>query len=167
MLSIRTINASDWSQYRNLRLESLQDSPHAFASTFENESKRSCEDWQNKIQAALDSGRNHIFLAEYEGVNCGLVWCRLSEVDLNLAEIFQMWVNPDFRNLNIGQELMKAAINCANQNGANRIQLEVAVTNQPTVESTDQCNTCVKTSYFDHFLVGNYGTHETVVYQAR
>ena len=31
------------------------------------------------------------------------------------------------------------------------------------VESTDQCNTCVKTSYFDHFLVGNYGTHETVV----
>ena len=35
------------------------------------------------------------------------------------------------------------------------------------VESTDQCNTCVKTSYFDHFLVGNYGTHETVVYQAR
>lgn len=36
-----------------------------------------------------------------------------------------------------------------------------------SVESTDQCNTCVKTSYFDHFLVGNYGTHETVVYQAR
>ena len=133
MLSIRTINASDWSQYRNLRLESLQDSPHAFASTFENESKRSCEDWQNKIQAALDSGRNHIFLAEYEGVNCGLVWCRLSEVDLNLAEIFQMWVNPDFRNLNIGQGLMKAAINCANHNGANRIQLEVAVTNQPII----------------------------------
>ena len=28
---------------------------------------------------------------------------------------------------------MKAAINCANQNGANRIQLEVAVTNQPTI----------------------------------
>ena len=133
MLSIRTINARDWPQYRNLRLQSLQDSPHAFASTFESESKRSCEDWQNKIQAALDSGRNHIFLAEYEGVNCGLVWCRLSEVDLNLAEIFQMWVNPDFRNLNIGQELMKAAINCANQNGANRIQLEVTTTNQPTI----------------------------------
>ena len=35
------------------------------------------------------------------------------------------------------------------------------------VESTDQCNTCVKTSYFDHFLVGNYETHETVVHKAR
>ena len=133
MLTIRTINASDWSQYRNLRLQSLQDSPHAFASTFESESKHSCGDWQNKIQTALGSGRNHIFLAEYDGINCGLIWCRLSEVDLNLAEIFQMWVNPDFRNLNIGQELMKAAINCANQNGANRIQLEVAVTNQPII----------------------------------
>ena len=133
MLTIRTINTNDWPQYRNLRLQSLQDSPHAFASTFESESKHSCGDWQNKIQTALGSGRNHIFLAEYDGINCGLIWCRLSEVDLNLAEIFQMWVNPDFRNLNIGQGLMKAAINCANQNGANRVQLEVAVTNQPTI----------------------------------
>ena len=51
-------------------------------------------------------------------------------------------------------------------------QLKVAeeereILKKATVESTDQCNTCVKTSYFDHFLVGNYGTHETVVYQAR
>ena len=133
MLTIRTINASDWLKYRNIRLQSLQDSPHAFASTYESESERSCEDWKEKIQAALGSGRNHIFLAEYEGINCGLVWCRLSEVDWNLAEVFQMWVSPDFRNLNIGQGLMKAAINCANQNGAKRIQLEVTTANQPTI----------------------------------
>lgn len=44
---------------------------------------------------------------------------------------------------------------------------EEEVQKEAAVESTDQCNTCVKTSYFDHFLVGNYGTHETVVYQAR
>ena len=129
MLSIRTINASDWSQYRNLRLESLQDSPHAFASTFENESKRSCEDWQNKIQAALDSGRNHIFLAEYEGVNCGLVWCRLSEVDLNLAEIFQMWVNPKHRGMGGGEKLLQAAIGCARNHSMERIGLDVTATN--------------------------------------
>lgn len=53
------------------------------------------------------------------------------------------------------------------KNHGGRFGGDVALQRFATVESTDQCNTCVKTSYFDHFLVGNYGTHETVVYQAR
>lgn len=35
MISVRPIEAGEWRSYRDLRLQSLQDSPDAFASTYE------------------------------------------------------------------------------------------------------------------------------------
>lgn len=133
MVTIRLMLPSEWALHREVRLQSLLESPHAFGSTYASEAKRSDDEWQNIIQIALALGNNHIFLAEADAVICGLVWCKLSSTDSNLAEIFQMWVNPKYRGASIGQQLLKAAIECASQHGVSIIRLEVSGSNLPAM----------------------------------
>ena len=77
MVTIRLMLPSEWALHREVRLQSLLESPHAFGSTYASEAKRSDDEWQNIIQIALALGNNHIFLAEADAVICGLVWCKL------------------------------------------------------------------------------------------
>ena len=129
MVTIRSMLSDEWMLHREVRLQSLLDSPHAFGSTYASEVKRSDDEWQNTISSALASGHNHVFLAEVDAVICGLVWCKLSTTDSNLAEVFQMWVHPKYRGASIGQQLLKAAIDCADQHGASVVRLEVSGSN--------------------------------------
>ena len=129
MVTIRSMLSDEWMLHREVRLQSLLDSPHAFGSTYASEVKRSDDEWQNIISNALASGHNHVFLAEVDAVICGLVWCKLSATDSNLAEVFQMWVHPKYRGASIGQQLLKAAIDCADQHGASIVRLEVSGSN--------------------------------------
>ena len=72
---------------------------------------------------------DHYNLAESDGVVCGLVWCKLSDRETGLAEIFQMWVNPKHRGIGVGEKLLQAAIECARNHSMERIGLEVTATN--------------------------------------
>ena len=40
-----------------------------------------------------------------------------------------MWVHPKYRGASIGQQLLKAAIDCADQHGASIVRLEVSGSN--------------------------------------
>ena len=119
----------EWHLHRDVRLQALLDSPHAFGSSYEMEAKRSNCEWQQLIETALASGKNHVYLAESGGVICGLVWCKLSVIDTGLAEIFQMWVNPKHRGMGVGEKLLQAAIDCARNHRMEQISLEVTANN--------------------------------------
>ena len=119
----------EWYRHKEVRLQALLDSPHAFGSSYEVEAKRSNSEWQQVIETALASGKNHVYLAVSGGAVCGLVWCKLSAVEAGLAEIFQMWVNPEHRGMGVGEKLLQAAIECARNHSMERISLEVTATN--------------------------------------
>ncbi len=129
MVSIRLMLPDEWYLHKEVRLQALLESPHAFGSSYEVEAKRSNSEWQQVIETALASGKNHVYLAENVGVVCGLVWCKLSAREAGLAEIFQMWVNPKHRGIGVGEKLLQAAIECARNHSMDRISLEVTVTN--------------------------------------
>ena len=129
MVSIRLMLPHEWHLHKEVRLQALLDSPHAFGSSYEAEAKRSNSEWQQVIETALAFGKNHVYLAVSGGAVCGLVWCKLSAVEAGLAEIFQMWVNPKYRGMGVGEKLLQAAIECARNHSMDRISLEVTVTN--------------------------------------
>ena len=129
MVSIRLMLSHEWYLHREVRLQALLDSPDAFGSSYEVEAMRSNSEWQQVIETALASGKNHVYLAESDGVVCGLVWCKLSAVEAGLAEIFQMWVNSKHRGMRVGEKLLQAAIACARNHRIERISLEVTATN--------------------------------------
>ena len=129
MVLIRLMLPHEWHLHRDVRLQALLDSPHAFGSSYEMEAKRSNCEWQQLIETALASGKNHVYLAESDCMVCGLVWCKLSVMDTGLAEIFQMWVNPKHRGMGVGEKLLQAAIDCARNHRMERISLEVTANN--------------------------------------
>ena len=111
MISVRPVEAGEWRSYRDLRLQSLQDSPDAFASTYESEAGRTDEVWASRLAGAVSSGQARIFVALDHQQMCGLVWCKLPEA--GVAEIFQMWVDPARRGLGAGGALLHEALEWA------------------------------------------------------
>lgn len=97
MLFVRPVAASDWRSYRDLRLRALRDSHEAFASTHERESVRADDDWRARVSAVASSSTAQAFFAHWNNEACGLVWCKASDVESSVVEIFQMWVAPDAR----------------------------------------------------------------------
>lgn len=127
-LTIRAITAHDWKVYKALRLQSLQDTPNAFGSTYAEELVRSDEVWATRIQNALALQRAQIFFAFVDDQVCGLVWCKqLDDAEATIA-LYQMWVAPQARRCGAGSALIHAAIAWGLSKAARRLLLEVTST---------------------------------------
>jgi len=137
MISVRPIEAGEWRSYRDLRLQSLQDSPDAFASTYESEAGRADEAWSLRLAGSVSSGRARIFVALDHQRMCGLVWCKLPEA--GVAEIFQMWVDPAFRGQGAGGALLHEALEWAKSVGVRRVCLGVTAADTPAMALYKAC----------------------------
>ena len=137
MISVRPIEAGEWRSYRDLRLQSLQDSPDAFASTYESEAGRADEAWSSRLAGAVSSGRARIFVALDHQRMCGVVWCKLPEA--GVAEIFQMWVDPAFRGQGAGGALLHEALEWAKSVGVRRVCLGVTAADTPAMALYKAC----------------------------
>jgi len=133
MLFVRPVAASDWRSYRDLRLRALRDSHEAFASTHERESVRDDDDWRARVSAVANSSTAQAFFAHWNNEACGLVWCKASDVESSVVEIFQMWVAPDARGLGAGSALLERAITWAEDRGAACVRLGVTITDSPAL----------------------------------
>lgn len=122
---VRRIAANEWRLYRGLRLPALRESPDAFASTYEVEAARSDDDWTARISAAATSTSAQAFFAFQHPEPCGLVWCKSSEAEPGVVEVFQMWVDPVSRGFGAGRALLASAIAWAESLEAQRIRLGV------------------------------------------
>lgn len=129
MIAVRPVQAQEWLSYKALRLGALQESPDAFGSTYEAEAARADEFWIERMKAAANSDTNYVLFAEKDGVPCGLIWCVLSSTDAQTADIYQMWVAPQWRGLRVGYLLLDDAVKWAEQHGASQVRLGVTKTN--------------------------------------
>lgn len=133
MITIRPIEPSEWSLYRDIRLQALQDAPDAFGSTWEAEVTRTDENWSARIAAAAISGKDRALLAWDGDKACGLVWCKLSATDPGVADLFQMWVAPAVRGRGAGHALLAEAIVWARRMGMRRVCLGVTDDDSPAM----------------------------------
>ncbi|EKT4476331.1 GNAT family N-acetyltransferase [Pseudomonas putida] len=133
MLFVRPVAASDWRSYRDLRLRALRDSHEVFASTHERESVRDDDDWLARVSAVASSSTAQAFFAHWNNEACGLVWCKASDVESSVVEIFQMWVAPDARGLGAGSALLESAITWAEDRGAACVRLGVTIADSPAM----------------------------------
>lgn len=126
MISIRRIEPQEWSEYRELRLRSLQDSPDAFGSTYSLEVARPDEVWTTRVRDAAGSGQDIALFAQDGSDLCGLAWCKVFPEDPRVAHLFQMWVAPEYRGMGIGSRLLTEATLWAGSAGAGLLRLGVA-----------------------------------------
>ncbi|MDX1490751.1 MAG: GNAT family N-acetyltransferase [Pseudohongiellaceae bacterium] len=124
---VRQLGAKDWPIYKEIRLRSLQDSPDSYASSYEREAAFTDEQWQERLSAR---GPASVFLlAELDSTVIGLVSGLLPAASEAFGNIFQMWVDPEYRGKGVGKLLLARIIHWAMSAKAAGLELGVTTSN--------------------------------------
>jgi ribosomal protein S18 acetylase RimI-like enzyme len=132
LLSVHKITRNKADLFKAVRLRALQDAPHAFASTYEQESKFSDAEWHARIER-WNGERGIGFLAMDSGEPCGLAGSLLDEADATRAQLVSVWTAPTYRRQGVGCVLVNAVIAWARSRKARVLRLMVTQTNEPAI----------------------------------
>ena len=81
---------------------------------------------------ASSSSAQAFFASQHNEV-CGLVWCKSSSIEVDVVELFQMWLAPDVRGFGVGRALLERAVTWAIGQGAQRVRLGVTLADSPAM----------------------------------
>jgi ribosomal protein S18 acetylase RimI-like enzyme len=107
-IQVRPVREDEWQDYRDLRLKALKTDPLAFGSTLQREQAFSPGVWKERVT------RGHSTLAS-------VTWVAVSSTERFVGMIvaadlegtihlFAMWVDPEFRGVGIGRQLLDTAL---------------------------------------------------------
>jgi ribosomal protein S18 acetylase RimI-like enzyme len=122
---VRRFAAHEWTTYRDLRLRALADTPDAFGSTFAHEAARVDDDWRDRLTKGARASHELPLIALSDDVPAGLAWARLDDQQPDLAQLYQVWVAPDFRGRGVGRRLVEAVVAWAQTTGIRVLRLGV------------------------------------------
>ena len=126
---IKQLTEDDWQQLRHIRLESLQDSPTNFGSSYDEEIQKSDEEWRSWPNRCDAFG---VFL---EDILIGS--CRFSqEFGAKLSHkgnIYGMYIKPKYRGNGIAKMLIKAVIAHGKKQNCTQIHLTCVATNTAAI----------------------------------
>lgn len=131
--AVRRFEPFDWPIYMALRLRSLAESPDAFGSLLELEQQRSAQEWEARLSAGALSPTDLPLLAECNNTPSGLAWARIDSADPSHADLYQMWVAPEFRGRGLGAQLLQSAITWAHTQHVAGLRLGVTVGDTPAM----------------------------------
>lgn len=132
-VKIRVLTPRDGPLYKAVRLNSLEDSPDAFCSTYEQEAVLSDGEWQTRLDLKLRGLDARPLIAELAGQAVGLAWGVIHEPDSKTAHIYQMWVSPAQRGKGIATSLLSEITTWAFNKGCECIVLAVTTSNESAV----------------------------------
>lgn len=120
--------------FRSVRLRALKDSPNAFASRYEVESKLSDDEWLKKADLWGNGQTSIGYLAQDDGEEdaCGIAACYFPD-DGSGPYLVSMWVAPTHRRRAVGQQLVEAVERWARSRGARQLLLDVTTSNEPAI----------------------------------
>ena len=129
---VRPFLPEDWQVYKALRLRALTDAPDAFGSTLAREESFSDARWQIRL-VGDDFSLDLPLVAEVDGEPVGLAWGRIEIADPSVANLYQVWIAPEYRGLGIAKILLETIINWAKKKNAHYLVLEVTLRESPAM----------------------------------
>ena len=103
-IEITRLSEARWQDYRDLRLEALQESSLAFGSSYEEECLLSEDEWKRRMHNALFA------LADGQAVGLIVVVFNRRAKTKHIADIFSFYVKNSYRHKGVGRKLLEAAI---------------------------------------------------------
>lgn len=159
---IREASLADAAQFRELRLEALQDSPTAFSADYQLNVSQSMHFWKSKLRP---DEHGIIFFAGHENHLIGMTGIRRGESakTKHSAGIWGVYVRPEWRGLHIAEAFMEMCIHWAGLRQVNILKLGVATTNTSPVRCYERCGFTVygtdprgifyEGKYYDEYLM--------------
>lgn len=123
MIDIRVLAATDWAQWRALRLRALAEAPYAFGSRLEDWVDADEAKWRQRL--SVQGGQNVI--ARVDGRDVGMASGFPGDGGA-VAELVSMWVSPEARGRGVGDVLVATIVAWALERGA--LTLRLGVTRQ-------------------------------------
>lgn len=135
---IREAQPADVLQYRELRLEALQDSPTAFSADYQTHLSRPMSFWESRLNFD-DYGV--VFFAEHTGSLIGMTGIRQRESPKtkHSADIFSVYVRPEWRGLHVAEAMVNSCVQWAKTRAVNILKLGVIATNTSAVRCYERC----------------------------
>ena len=121
-VSVRALGGDDWQTYQQIRLAALQDAPEAFASSYEEERDYDEAFWRLRV------GRSARLIATVGDEPVGIASVGQAR-EHDVAELFGMWVQPDWRGKGVAWALTQAAAQHAKGAGQRAVKLWVSTDN--------------------------------------
>lgn len=118
--------------FKTIRLRALQDTPHAFGSTYVKESQLPDSEWLARVER-MNGKRGSGFLAMDGDTACGIVGSFLDQSDQSQAHVISMWTAPSHRQQGIGRLLMNEVLKWAHSRNARSLVLMVTSNNEPAI----------------------------------
>ncbi|RYD42766.1 MAG: GNAT family N-acetyltransferase [Verrucomicrobiaceae bacterium] len=125
---IRRLNPGEARLYRSVRLESLQESPEAFASTYESALERSEESWHEQADGSATGNDRATFIVLADRP-VGVAALYRNPEKSGEGEMIQVWVSPDHRGGTVAGDLLRALFSWAASNDFHTIMAEVTPDN--------------------------------------
>jgi RimJ/RimL family protein N-acetyltransferase len=135
---IREGNHPDAAQFRELRLDGLENAPTAFGSDYQVNLDQPLSYWEGRL--TFDD-HHTIFFAEFENQLIGMtgIGRRESPKTRHSADLFSVYVRPEWRGLHIAQALIEACIEWAKARGVNIVKLEVTSASTSAIRCYQRC----------------------------
>jgi GNAT superfamily N-acetyltransferase len=127
MIKVEIINARETSRFKNIRLDSLKESPNAFGTTYEKALTWDKKNWEAQVT------NMNTFIASIDGEDVGVVRTVLDKDDRKVAWIISMWTLPSARGKSVGSKLLESVIDWANSSNIKSIKLDVVDSNDSAV----------------------------------
>jgi GNAT superfamily N-acetyltransferase len=121
---IKRLTTDDWRDYRDVRLAALADAPWAFGGTLEREQRFSERDFRSRLETRA------MFAARNQDQLVGLIGGLQLEDDGALL-LISMWVHPEVRGQGVGDLLVRAVLDWAQDHAYREVRLWVAEGNAP------------------------------------
>jgi ribosomal protein S18 acetylase RimI-like enzyme len=126
--TVRRLIEGETDLYRAVRLESLRESPEAFASSYESALQRNHDSWRAQADAsASGSDRASFVVLADRPIGLGAIY--RDPAQPQEGELIQVWVSPESRGGQIAADLMSALFQWAAANGFETIRAEVTANN--------------------------------------
>lgn len=160
---IREANLADVHNFRELRLEALQNSPIAFSADYQKNFNHPAKYWEDLLSTHPDEST--MFIGEFEEKLIAMtgVMRGSSPKTRHNAWIWGVYVTPIWRGLHIAEEIINSCIDWAKARNVILAKLGVAAVNQPAIRCYERCGfkvygteprvVFVDGRYFDEYLM--------------
>lgn len=132
---IKQLNKNDWKQFKDIRLEALQNSPTSFSSLYEEEISYPEERWINFHE------RGEFFGAFIDGnlIGSGRLCLRTSKSSQHKSEICGIYVKPEYRSNGVAKKIIEVLVGHGKEKGCTQIHLGCVTINISAVNLYKKC----------------------------
>ena len=125
--NVKVLSVEDLKDYKEIRLELLNNEPTNFGSSFDDESKFDDEKWKSRI----NNDSVYSFGSYLDGEIVGICVLKLSprEKMKHVGTIHSMYVKHKYRNQGLAYDLIIEAEKLAKKKGVKRLNLSVVASN--------------------------------------